>query len=150
MNNRIYQLTKAPVPNNEWFNEDDIRETSFIGSVADCVYNQPSEERESNIGWFMRYREEVFARDGNKITVLPGAKHAYFKRRYEQFKKYAVQMTLDDFCDSYETWVLQEIIQNKYHIYIYRNGKWQSLDHFIRVVEEGSVFYIGGIVGYRC
>lgn len=150
MHSRIFQLTKEPVAKNEWLTEEDFFESDFIGSVADYVKTQPEIERQEDVEWLVQGTKGIFALEGEKVRVLPGAKHAYFAERYNQFKEKADSLTLDDFCCGNGTWELCETIQEKFSFYIYDEyGGWKPLDLFVREVEEGDVFYIGGIVDYH-
>ena len=150
MHSRIYQLTKEPIYNDEWLTEADLYDTSFIGEIADYVSTQPEEEREEDIEWFLQGKEKVFAREGDKLTLLPGAKHAYFAKRYNKFKEKIANFTLDDFCNNYKVWESLNILRDTFSFYVYTDeGGWKPLDTFIRESVEGDVFYIGGIVDYH-
>jgi len=150
MHSRLYQLTKEPVHKDEWLTEEDLYDTSFIGEIADYVSTQPEAEREEDIEWFLQGEEGAFVREGDKITLLPGAKHVYFAKRYNEFKKKAADFTLDNFCSDYKVGELRNTLRDTLSFYVYTDeGGWKPLDTFIRESAEGDVFYIGGILDYH-
>jgi len=150
MHSRIYQLTKEPIPKEEWLTEEDFFDTSFIGAVADYVRTQPETERQDDIEWLMSQTKGVFAIDKDKVHVLPGAKQRYFSEKFNKFKEKTENLTLDEFCNSDTIWELNRLMQEEYTFYVYdEHACWKPLDQFIRDAEEGAVFYIGGIVDYH-
>ena len=147
----IYQLTKAPLPKEEWLTAKYLINTSFIGEVAEFVSDTPITVRRTFINHLLLGREKVFSRDGDKIQILPGGKKEYFERRYKLFKEKVANLSLEDFCDGYETFVLRETLSSKFSFYVYTaNRALKPLDEFMRDVVEGSEYYIGGIVDYDC
>ena len=155
MHSRIFQLSKE-----KKFGEIELG--SFIGDIADYIL--PVSERDSDINWLKEYLEKfniTVDTEEEKITFNKGSKIKYFKERFSKFKKAAEEVTLEDFAgisslSFSKLYDVKEAIEDKYGFYIYKDGEidgegghLQTLDHFIRHVEEGSTYYIGTIIDYH-
>jgi ribosome biogenesis SPOUT family RNA methylase Rps3 len=149
MHSRVFELTKEPILEDNWLNEDDLCDTSFIGEIADFVTTSPKSEREADIQWLLGHKPGVFSRSGDKLIITASTKRAYLGERYADLKKHVAQLSFTDFCDDFKVCILKRMILDTGSFYVYDNGYWSPLDTFIRDASEGDVFYVGGIVDYH-
>jgi len=156
MHSRIFQISKK-----KKFGEIELG--NFVGSIADYILPVDT-QRDSDIKWLKEYLEKFDITvdvKQEKIIFNRGCKIKYFKERYNKFKKAAQDVTLEDFAgvSSMSFSKLYDVtgeIEDKYGFYIYKDGEidgavgyLQTLDSFIRGVEEGSTYYIGTILDYH-
>lgn len=167
MDGRIYQLE----PNNEEYNAlecDDILNKNkhkwFMSHVANYIDNIEKTSRyyDSYIDWFLEdlaqkinFCEgccEFICDDKHRkigITFLPGIKYIYFEEKYKRIKWLVKDMTEEQFYSSYFVFHLQNVIDEKYEIYIYANDTIMTLDSFIRELPDDKItYYFGSIIGY--
>ena len=110
MHSRIFQLERSPddIEDNCIYEEDfydmDAPYEWFVGTIADYVSEDV--DKQADIDWLISTlsRQEEFIRinddddeDHISITFLPGFKHAYFERRYHEFRNRVSNMSLEDF-----------------------------------------------------
>jgi hypothetical protein len=151
--NCIFEVSSEKLPSSDWITEETFFDNGFLGSIADYMANLDMECRNEEISSLQDYLQNTFefTRDGEdvRIKLLPGGKQKHFKNRFESFKDKVGNVTLNDFCFSSVPQTLQELINDRFSFYIYMGGFYKTIDNFIRDINEGEEFYIGGIVDYH-
>ena len=154
MHSRIFQIEREAISKEEYIDSDCIPEW-FTNSVAD--YTSDGCDREEDIDWLMTAAlGEMATYDGGKLT-FPSDVRRYFKEKYTAFIKAAEQLSKAEFNDFVSGRNIYSILFNlkaayddRYGFYVYCNDELQTLDAFMRTVNEGDVFFIGGTVDYHC
>jgi hypothetical protein len=152
MHSRIFQITKEPIPQDEWLTHDDIVDTWFIGEIADYVAES---DRAEDIAWLKETTKGVFEvldeGDQIKIKFLPGGKKEHFGERFHDLKEAVEQLTLEQFCnDGMEEYNIRTLVLDRFSFYVYDDERGLiPLDTFIRRGEEGIEYYLGGTVDYH-
>ena len=152
MHSRIYQISTEPIDEEEYFDESDFYEHWFLGAIADYVSEDT--DRDEDITWLGRVNKEVFQITDGKLQVI--SKEGYFEKSYENFQELIEKMsdiTLKDFqtakCDS-AMWKLKNTYDDEFSFYMYSEDYGlETLDHFMRRVEDGDIYYIGGTLDYH-
>lgn len=154
MHSRIFQIEKEVVPEEERIDSDCIPEW-FTNSVAD--YTSDATDREDDIDWLMAAAlGDICSAEGDKLTFSSDVRR-YFKDKHDAFVKAAERLTkveFDDFVSDHGVYSilfnLKEAYDDKYGFYVYSNDELYTLDAFMRTVQDGEVYYIGGTVDYHC
>jgi oligoribonuclease NrnB/cAMP/cGMP phosphodiesterase (DHH superfamily) len=149
MHSRIFQLSDEKIKKNNYVRASDFYEDSFIGSVADYVSDDI--DRKEDIKWLMERLKPygaILNKKEESIFFPKGFKKKYFSKKFEELKKMVNEMTLEEFIDGITAYKLEQIIESKFDFYIYIEYL-QPLDDFVRGLEEGKKYYIGGIVNYH-
>mgnify|MGYP000894998915 FL=1 len=152
MHSRIFQFSSEPLTEDDYITEFDLDEW-FVGTIAD--YAVESNSREYDLEWLASFIEPhgaVVDQEKGAVYFPKGFKTAYFKKRFKEFKKLADELTLEVFAgiesDGDFKIYLELLIEDKFGFYIYTEYL-QTLDDFIRKLEEGSTYYIGTIIDYH-
>lgn len=152
MHSNIFQLEERPLK----FEEDYICEEDFydgfVGTIADYVSNDVN--RKEEINYFIKYLKKygVIHNPKEQSIIFPeGFRTKYFSERFLNFKKIAEDITLKEFStDSENIWILKNLIEERYGIYIYHEKSWVTIDAFVRYrLEEGKKYYIGAVLNYH-
>lgn len=166
MHSRIFQLetnvdnvTENPLIESDILGDWDYPGW-FIPTIADYVDDHT--DREDDISWFISnlqnhkdYIKVEKIKDDDiyySITFLNGFKKEYFKDRFEAFKKEINNITLDNFCESMNSYRIRSLIEDKYSFYIYgQDDGLYNLDAFVRDnLIEGETYYFGTTLDYHC
>lgn len=148
MHSRIFQLSSQPINEDDYITED-LFYDGFVGSIADYVSSDT--DRESDIEWFISFLEKYgVKREGNAAYFPKGFKEIYFEKRLKELKEKVSNMTLHDFCDSFEAYSLCALIEDRYGFYIYTDSHGlMTLDDFVRNLENEDKFYFGATIDYH-
>lgn len=165
MHSRIFQLERSPddIEDNCIYEEDfydmDAPYEWFVGTIADYV--SENVDKQANIDWLISTlsRQEEFIRinddddeDHISITFLPGFKHAYFERRYHEFRNRVSNMSLEDFTNDLEIFTIERLIKDRFGFYIYSSYYGLlSLDDLVRQLNNNQeyTFYFGTTLDYH-
>lgn len=157
MRSRIFQLSRTRIEEVEHISEHTFYHTGFIGEVATSVSDIA--DREEQIERFVeglksKGLEEYFTYNpkNQSITFLKGFKKAYFEKQFTEFKEKVEQLTLDEFCDVYEMYPIERLIEHKLSAYIYTDDEiYVTEDHFVRELDykTQAKYYFGGVVEYK-
>lgn len=153
MHGTIFQLEEKPLRFEEDFAcEEDFYE-GFVGIIADYVSEDV--DREEEINYFVTYLGKygiTYNSEEQSIIFPKGFKEEYFSARFFNLKKFVEELTLEEFStDSTKVWILKNLINEKYGIYIYsRQSSWITFDEFVRYnLKEGQKYYIGTVLDYH-
>ena len=158
MHSKIIQISKEPIEEENYISESDYYE-SFVGSIADYVADLEDDEVESEKRDFISSLEKrgiVKGDNGNEFTIVNKTK--FFEGLYEEFVSHVQKLadaTLEAFCNGKlddAMYCLNTSYKNKYDIYIDDKGEWYGLvplSEFMRSVNNGETFYLGGAVDYH-
>ena len=155
MHGKIYHLSAKPHKRHVSYDEIvEVLSDGFIGYVADYVGKS---EREEDIAELVDYLAEkapdCFEYDlaENSITFKAGFKQKYFRQKFEEFKRKAAAIELKDFAeDTYKTYELMQLLDDRHSYYVYMNGYWETFDSFVRgTMEEGKKYFIGATFDYH-
>jgi len=157
MHSTIFQVTKEPIPQDEWLTPVDIDDTWFVGDIADYVADS---NRGNDIAWLKETTKGVFdvACEGDnvetgtcRIKLLPCGKKEHFGERFHNLKEAVEQTTLEQFCeDGMEEYNIRTLVLKRFCFYVYDDERnLIPLDTFIRRSEEGTEYYLGGTVDYH-
>ena len=165
MHSRIFQLERFPgdIEDNCIYEEDfydmDAPYEWFIGTVADYV--SENVDKQADIDWLIstlsRQAEFITINDDDdedhiSITFLSGFKHAYFERRYHEFRNRASNMSLETFTNDTEIFTVERLIKDKFGFYIYSSYYGLlPLDSFVRQLDNNQehTFYFGTTLDYH-
>lgn len=153
MHSRVFQLSKEALTEDDYINEFDLHDC-FIGPIADYVVD--TSDRIDDLEWLESFIGKYGAViDHEKETVyFPfGFKKAFFKDRFEEFKKSVKKVTLEQFAGvefggALAMYQIETLIENKYGFYIYLEYP-KTLDSFVRELDEDTTYYIGAILDYH-
>jgi hypothetical protein len=152
MHSTIFQLEEKPLRFEEdWACEEDFYD-DFVGTIADYVSEDV--DREEEINYFVKYLGQygiIYNSEEQSIVFPEGFKAEYFSERFFKLKKIVEDITIEEFStDSTKVWILKNLIEEKYGIYIYHKGSWKTFDEFIRYnLQEGQKYYIGNVLDYH-
>ena len=165
MHSRIFQLERLPgdIDDNYICEEDfyyiDASYSWFIGSIADYV--SENVDKQADIDWFIatlsQQTEFITVNDDDdedhiSITFSPGFKHAYFERRYHEFKNRTSDMSLETFTDDLGIYTIKRLIRDKFGFYIYSSYYGLiPMDDFVRQLDNNQehTFYFGTTLDYH-
>ena len=165
MHSRIYQIGSTPIEKEDYINESDFYENSFVGEVADYVND--STDRADDLDWLKSYcgDDKGITIDIENGTIVINDKRKYFSEIFDKFKellnKLSEEATLEAFArldKSY--WGLSSTLYDldctangdKFGFYVYDmddNGYITRFDEFLRYAEEGKTYYFGGTIDYH-
>ena len=158
MHSRIFQISREPIDPENYCSENfELPYDSEYGILVDpidYVVCLSDEGKEESIQWLKEVYKDVFKIDGDKVTVVN--KKAYFKKRYQDFMKEMKKLkniTLEQF----STCEYNKTFRNLKNDYEEEFGFWvdsmqtgmDTLDEFMRRIENGFVFYIGAVMDYH-
>ncbi|SDF51992.1 hypothetical protein SAMN04244560_00854 [Thermoanaerobacter thermohydrosulfuricus] len=152
MHSNIFQLEERPLRFEEDYAcEEDFYE-GFVGTVADYVSEDVN--REEEIKYFVEFLKKygiMYNPEEQSIVFPEGFKIQYFRERLEKLKKIVEDITIEEFStDSTKVWILKNLIEEKYGVYIYYKKTWKNFDEFVRYdLQEGGKYYIGSVLDYR-
>ncbi|SDG49155.1 hypothetical protein SAMN04244560_02440 [Thermoanaerobacter thermohydrosulfuricus] len=152
MHGTIFQLEEKPLRFEEDFAcEEDFYE-GFVGIIADYVSEDVNKEEEIN--YFITYLGKygiIYNSEEQSIVFPEGFKAKYFSERFLKLKKIIEDLIIEEFStDSTKVWILKNLIEEKYGIYIYHKGSWRTFDEFVRYnLKEGQEYYIGTVLDYH-
>jgi len=152
MHSTIFQLEEKPLRFEEDFaSEEDFYE-GFVGIIADYVSEDV--DREEEINYFVTYLGKygiIYNSEEQSIVFPEGFKAEYFSERFFKLKKIIEDLTIEEFStDSTKVWLLKNLIEEKYGIYIYHKGAWKTFDEFVRYnLKEGQKYHIGTVLDYH-
>ncbi|ERM91233.1 hypothetical protein O163_11415 [Caldanaerobacter subterraneus subsp. yonseiensis KB-1] len=152
MHSTIFQLEEKPLR----FEEDFVCEEDFYDDFVGIVANYVSEDvdREEEINYLVKYLEKykiIYNSEEQSIVFPEGFKGEYFSERFFKLKKFIEDLIIEEFStDSTKVWILKNLIEEKYGIYIYHKGTWKTFDEFVRHnLKEGQKYYIGTVLDYH-
>lgn len=151
MHSRIIELSMEPIAVDERICESDYYDNGFIGRIADYVDGNTN--REHDIDWFIGYlkgKDMIAKSDNESFTFGDNVREKYFKEKYDALKELGDNMTLEKFCtDSLDLYRICAYIEDKYNFYIHHDGYYETIDSFMRYVEDGHTWYFGGTIDYN-
>lgn len=164
----IYQISTEPIEQDAMLTDDGVVDSWFYDQIADRVYDENDNrfERYAALAELLtgRYGEHAglvqLERDeeGNMVsfTVSEGYPAAYFAKPYELFKTKLDQLTAEVTFEAFlnpgmasDVTALKSYVDDKYGDYVYENDEYSTMDRFIRYIEPGIKYYIGGVVFYK-
>lgn len=151
MDGRIFQLSNKKINEDDFIAQEDFYESDFMGAVADNVYGNIEKEKDIKC-LFKRLKPfGIITNEAEKSIIFTrGFKKRYFKEKFEEFKKMAENITIDEFIDPSTIYKLTKLIKNRLDYYICIDDYLQALDDFVRrSLQEEQKYFIGGIVGYH-
>jgi hypothetical protein len=152
MHGTIIQLEEKPLRFEEDFACEEDFYDDFVRVVADYVSEDVDREEEINyfVKWLGKYGI-IYNSEEQSIVFPEGFKAEYFSERLFKLKKIIEDITIEEFStDSTKMWILENLIEEKYGIYIYHKGTWTTLDEFVRYdLEENKKYYIGSVLDYH-
>ena len=158
MHSRIFQITTSPIPESDYLSDDYYWDHWFVGSIADYVSGD--NDREEDITHLRDRLQDlktaIFNKD-NSFLISPNGKNEYFKSAYSKFieaVKKASDISLETFSSGVECGPLLYDIKTNYcdKFYWYvctEDFDTIPLDEFMRSVEPGEKYYIGGVLDYH-
>jgi len=160
MHSRIFKISTSPEKDPS-FTEFDAPEW-FTSEIADYVTDSDLEQdRDFLDGLFednpyMTLTEER-TDDGHvyykwDITDIKQAQQAYFRERFNAFKKEANDISLEDFSGSdFRTYSLGRTILQRFDLYMADGHEWTPMDSFIRALSHYNTqtFYIVASLDYH-
>ena len=151
MHSRIIELSKKPIKKGERIRESDYYDNGFIGNIANYVSGDV--DREHDIKWFVSYlkgKDMLIKSDNKSFTLGSSAREKYFKEKYDALKEYIANVSLEKFCTySLDLYRIGAYIEEKDDFYIHHDGYYETLDSFMRHVEDGDTWYFGGTLDYH-
>ncbi|HHW57980.1 MAG TPA: hypothetical protein GXX15_10030 [Clostridia bacterium] len=154
MHGTIFQLEEKPLRFEEDFACEEDFYDDFVKVIADYVNEDI--DRDAEIRYFVeylkKYKEIMYDPQEYSIIFPKGFREEYFSERFFNLKKFVQELTLEEFStDSTKVWILKNLINEKYGIYIYsRQSSWITFDEFVRCnLKEGQKYYIGTVLDYH-
>lgn len=153
MHSRVFQLAREPISKEDYITSFSL-DGCFIGQIAD--YANESKNREEDLEWLASAIEPHGAiLDYKKETIYfpEGFKVSYFKKRFEAFREVVERITLETFAgvstmSGLDMHRLKSLIEDEFSFYIYVDYP-QTLDDFVRDLEEDTSYYVGAIMDYH-
>ncbi|MBT1280253.1 hypothetical protein VTU32_08200 [Thermoanaerobacter sp. CM-CNRG TB177] len=153
MHGTIIQLEEKPLRFEEDFACEEDFYDDFVGVIADYVSDDVDRDVEIQyfIEYLKKYKEVTYDPQEYSIIFPKGFKEEYFSARFFNLKKIVQELTLEEFStDSTKVWILENLIEEKYGIYIYHKETWTTFDEFVRYnLKEGQKYYIGTVLDYH-
>lgn len=160
MHSKIIQISRNKIPEDERTIDDDYYYDGFSGwfvpSVADYVTSMDEEEQKRAME---NLNAEFVSIDpkARKMTIL--SKEKYFEQPYKMFldaaarcSKASFEEFMRDYNDLRAAWFkVCWTYEDKHSIYVdLKDGDGlMTWDAFLRMVNNGDVFYIGSVLGYH-
>lgn len=145
--NLIVQLSCEPITNfmsaEDFANSDD----SFIGQIADYVY-EASEPYETMISMFLECLNGSveYNKDKNSIKIID--KKKYFESYYNEFLKLTENLSIEKYMDLYWSYMLRKNVNENFGVYVLVDYA-KSLQDQMLEANEGDEYFIGGIFCYH-
>lgn len=161
MHSRVFEISTEPIAEEDRLTSDGLSD-GFFSSVAD--YAVDSDNREEDIKWFFECAHDVIVPNEDKsgFRLVPGAKEAYFKNAFQQFKECLAVLstaTLGAFAgtengplsDSMDMWMykLKSAYSDKFSFYIYSDGEMFPMDDWMRHADLNESYFFGGVCDYH-
>lgn len=171
MHSRIFELSAQQMHPDDYVQKDyfygyDGIVNGFTGHIADHVSDEV--DRDESIEWLIKYLQNnagkkyfTFNEEEGYIVFHKGFKTAYFRERYQKFKRIANNLTLDEFSGEGSAPIeyilkladLKNLIQKTHGFYVLRKDDGsnviQTLDSFVRHSVYHKRYYIGGVMDYH-
>ena len=154
MHSRVFEITKTKIDEWDRMTESDLYESSnFVGPIAD--YLSDNNDRNDDINWLLRYigpHEIEYDEEENSIIFSDNFAVNYFENRFKKFKDSAEKITLKEFSEGFHSvYKIQQYLEEIYGFYVFDFDEGvRTFDSFIREVQPGVKYYIGGTVDYHC
>lgn len=154
----IFQISSKPIGRGHWTVADDYVDTGFVGEIADYVDDLTEEERLGCLEWCEKYDiAPGIEVDAKAETIKIVSKEEYFREKWKKTAAAAMklaEMPLKEFATSEAQEALDDIGyygNSRHDLYADAPDIWGfcPFDEFVRNVNDGDVFYIGGIVDYH-
>lgn len=153
MHSRLFQLSLEPIEESDFIEEYDL-EDCFIGQIAD--YAVESDDKIGDIKWLdsvLKPHGAIIDHEKKTIFFPEGFKISYFKKKYESFKEAVDSLTIEKFAgvserSGMDMYIIKSLLEDKFGFYIYVDYP-QTLDDFVRYLEENKMYYIGNIMDYH-
>jgi hypothetical protein len=152
MHSRIIQLSSYPIAPENRVTEFDLwpqieHFADYIGEITNA------EDYADSVDYAFGDNPDVFTiaqsdNTGYTITLDANSKANRFSERFNELKKLVSTMTLENFITT-DNYVIKQLIEQEYEIYIYEYGECATLDNFIRFAEENKPYYVGAIYDYH-
>ena len=152
MHSKILQLTRQKIPMNKWIEYDKYFD-GFVGEIADYTNACIGKDRRKVIE---NLKIPGCLIDTDNETVIVKSRAEYFEEKWKTF----VEMAED-----FSKWTLEDFMKNSFgplNMYCEYNEKFSlycddtedhgcllTFDEWMRSVQDGQTFYIGGIVDYH-
>ena len=159
MHSRLYQISKAPINEDDRITERDMYDGGdFVPTIADYVSEIEEGYDKEDVEWFAKALNGVAEFDGKSFTIIN--KEAYFREKFNNFLESIDELkraaTFEAFIDykfnslSDAYYSLKNAYDYAYAFYITSdyNG-YETLDSFMRWAEEGEKYYIGTVFDYH-
>ncbi|MGH2331793.1 hypothetical protein [Thermoanaerobacter mathranii] len=152
MHSNIFQLEEKPLKFEEDYACEEDFYDGFVRTIADYVSDDVN--REEEINYFVEHLEKygvIYNPKEQSIIFSEGFHTKYFNERLLDLKKIVEDITIEEFStDSTKVWILKNLVEEKYGIYIYHKNSWETFDAFVRYrLEEGKKYYIGTVLDYH-
>ncbi len=153
---RIFQIEAKPL--RDRLSSYDIPQW-FTESVADYVSDECDDDKYEYEKLITALRGAAILREGHKLVFTADCKQ-YFRDKYKRFNVALENLRNTTFYDFTKStgpgyrltenlYRLNEEYEEKFGIYVYTNDDLIPLDRFLRYVNEGDVYYLGGVVDFR-
>ncbi len=150
MHSRIFQFSDQPIHPNDYIREENFYD-NFVEEIADYISSDTN--RDADIEWLISSLKRygiIYNEEEESIIFPEDFKIKYFKSRYDKFKELTQKIDLIDFSkDEFVLRELQQLIEDKYGFYIYTYYYYETLDNFIRNLNDVKKYYIGGTIDYH-
>jgi len=162
MHSRIYQISKDPIPEEQYLTEERYEGDAFGPGLMNGVvdYVSSDTDRSSDVFWLKELLGDAVAFDGDtSFTII--SREAFFRPHFEEFMDAVNSLknaTLDSF--SRHDWEnlgstlyrLKSAYSDEYGMYVDDGGKQfglATLSDFFRSAKEGETYYIGATFDYH-
>ena len=137
--------------------EDDLYESLDVLSV-DYVSDVDEDDALCNKEYFVEMMKKCGAEIGSEIIdnvtyqtfkgLTPEVKEKYFEDKFKKMKTLVEKMTLREFSTDRENNVydLKKAIENDYSDMVYENGRYRTLDSWVRNADPEKTYYLGNVV----
>lgn len=143
----IVQLSSKPIT--KYITADDFvySDDSFIGEIADYVY-EASEPYDELISMFLEDMNGSveYNKENNSIKIID--KKKYFESAYNEFLKLSENLSVEEYMDSHLSYKLRENLNETFGTYVF-NDYAKTLQEQMLEANEGDEYYIGGIFWYH-
>lgn len=154
MTENIIQLTKSPVPSDEYIVEEDFFD-DFLGGLADYFRNTDETERKEIVQDWLEgfstggYRDYVVLGE-DTIIFKKGFQELYARRRLDTLKVAVSTATVEDIISGSLRGKINALIGDPIGTYLYTDmGFFKEAVFLASYVEEEVPYYIGGVVKYH-
>lgn len=160
MHGKIIQLTKKEKKHSEWIKASDYY-YGFVGRIADYARDIDEDERMECIDCMTLPNLRLPGIDVNTVTetLSIDRKREYFATKFSKWKRTLEELSLwklEDFMRPYGSamYEINMYYDDDFDVYVDDSGEWGGLmtfDEWMRSesVNDGDLFYIGGIVDYH-